>query len=65
MMKTEEERCRMRIHEGTMSVVQNVVKTLSSENPNNLQAIGKLGTTPSRPGLQGETQVTNFDQTAQ
>ena len=33
----------MRIHARIMSVVQDVVKTLSSENPNKLQAIGKLG----------------------
>ena len=53
-----------------MSIVHNVVKTLSSENPNKQQAIGTLGidddaVTTGSDGLQGETQVTTFDQIAQ
>ena len=56
----------MRILERTMSIVQNVVKTLSGENPNKLQAISMLGIDDDAvTGLQGETQVTTFNQTAQ
>ena len=51
----------------TMSIVQNFVKTLSDENPNKPRAIGTLEIDDDAvtTGLQGETQVTTFDQIAQ
>ena len=56
----------MRTQVKTMSVVQNVVNTLSSENPNKPQAIGKLGIDDAvTTGLARRTEATNFDQTAQ
>ena len=50
----------------TMSIVQNVVKTLSSENPNKPQAIGTLGIDDAvTTGPAMRNVITTFDQTAQ
>ena len=51
----------------TMSIVQNVVKTLSGENPNKLQAIGTLGIDDDavKTASRRRNASHNFDQTAQ